>query len=92
MDGAQTLLKFYTLPSLPYDFASSATSYSISYLFRLMVEVNAPQVVTFMQKEITTAIAAAQPFLNYEGEGGLISNFIDLNGTEGVEYAAGYDR
>ncbi|TPX56315.1 hypothetical protein SpCBS45565_g08434 [Spizellomyces sp. 'palustris'] len=78
MEGVQILLKYYTLPTLPYDFASSASSYSLSYLFRLMIEVNASQVVAQMLKEIDGAITGAQQFLSYEGEGGYIPQFIEI--------------
>ncbi|KAI8912022.1 hypothetical protein DFJ77DRAFT_86217 [Powellomyces hirtus] len=78
MDGVQLILKCYTLPTLPYDFATSASSYSLSYLFRILIEVNPTQVVGYMLTEIQQAVDAAEAFLNFKGLDSLIANYIDL--------------
>ncbi|KAJ3152973.1 hypothetical protein HDU86_005428 [Geranomyces michiganensis] len=82
MDGVQIMLKCYTLPTLPYDFATSASSYSLSYLFRLMIEANAPQVVGYMLTEIHSAFEAAEPFLSFKGPGSLVATFVELKGND----------
>lgn len=50
MNGVALLLRFYTLPSMQYDFAASSSSYSLSYLFRVLIEVNASAVITGILK------------------------------------------
>ncbi|KAI8817902.1 uncharacterized protein EV422DRAFT_196979 [Fimicolochytrium jonesii] len=78
MDGVQILLKCYTLPTLPYDFSSSASSYSLSYLFRVLIEVNSQPVVTHMHAEIDQALKDAESFINHEGDEGIIIHYIDI--------------
>ncbi|KAI8588501.1 hypothetical protein BDZ88DRAFT_397137 [Geranomyces variabilis] len=89
MDGVQIMLKCYTLPTLPYDFATSASSYSLSYLFRLMIEANAPQVVGYMLTEIHSALEAAEHFLSFKGPGSLVANYIDLKDEDTERIAEG---
>ncbi|KAJ3019634.1 hypothetical protein HKX48_001941 [Thoreauomyces humboldtii] len=82
MNGVNILLKCYSLPTLPYDFASSPSSYSLSYLFRLMIEVNSQQVVGSMLNELQNAVEAAAPLLEFQGEKGLVASFIELKETD----------
>ncbi|KAJ3180597.1 hypothetical protein HDU85_004001 [Gaertneriomyces sp. JEL0708] len=79
MDGVQVLLRFYSLPTLPYDFVSTGDSYSLSYIFRLMMEVNPTHLVSCLLSEIQRVLEAVKPLLDYDGDDALVARFLDMS-------------
>ncbi|KAJ2995906.1 hypothetical protein HDV02_000306 [Globomyces sp. JEL0801] len=62
-NGVPLLLRFYSLASIPHDFATSPSSASLSYLFRVVIESNPTEAVNLMVKEIQLALDKIKPFL-----------------------------
>ncbi|RUS26303.1 hypothetical protein BC938DRAFT_470948 [Jimgerdemannia flammicorona] len=87
-NGLELLLKLYSLPLAPYDFANSPASYSLSHLFHLVTEVNSVATVHEILKRVQTVLTDAKPFLEYEGPTAMIADFIDLNGRYKLSNAA----
>ena len=79
-NGLNIILKFYALPTVPYDFASSQASYSLSHLLRVIADVDSKKSVTAIIGALNEALQEATNFLNYEGKGGLLIEYIDLEG------------
>ncbi|KAK9761441.1 E3 ubiquitin-protein ligase tom1 [Basidiobolus ranarum] len=78
VQGVDVLLKFYSLPMIPYDFPASSASYSLSHLFRVMSEVDADAVVTVILNELHQSLEASDSFLKANNHGGIIVNYLDL--------------
>ncbi|GBC34534.2 DUF913-domain-containing protein [Rhizophagus irregularis DAOM 181602=DAOM 197198] len=81
-NGLNIILKFYALPTVPYDFASSSASYSLSHLMRAIAEVDPKKSVTAIIVALNEALQGATNFLNYDGKGGLLVEYIDLDAKD----------
>ena len=79
-NGLNIILKFYALPTVPYDFASSQASYSLSHLMRVIAVVDSKKSVTAIIGALNEAFQGATNFLNYDEKGGLLVEYIDLKG------------
>lgn len=79
-NGLNIILKFYALPTVPYDFASSQASYSLSHLMRVIADVDSKRSVTAIIGALNEAFRGATNFLHYEEKGGLLVEYIDLEG------------
>ncbi|KAI9145613.1 hypothetical protein BKA69DRAFT_1111416 [Paraphysoderma sedebokerense] len=62
-EGIPLLIEFYSLPSLPHDFPSSQASYSLSHLFRILSDVNTPNVVDAIFIELTKQFSSSADIL-----------------------------
>ncbi|RIA89170.1 hypothetical protein C1645_825193 [Glomus cerebriforme] len=80
--GLNIILKFYALPTVPYDFASSTASYSLSHLMRVVADVDPKKSVTAIIGALNEALQGATNFLNYDGKGGLLVEYIDLEAKD----------
>jgi E3 ubiquitin-protein ligase HUWE1 len=65
---------------LPGDFAVSIASDSLSYLFRLISEVNSATTIKIILKRLRVALENASDFLDNDSPKGMIVDFIDLKG------------
>ncbi|KAH8549675.1 hypothetical protein BGW37DRAFT_459292 [Umbelopsis sp. PMI_123] len=83
--GLEILLDIYSLPMLPGDFAVSIASDSLSYLFRLISEVNSATTIKIILKRLRVALENASDFLDNDSPKGMIVDFIDLKETEPEE-------
>jgi E3 ubiquitin-protein ligase HUWE1 len=63
LNGVDVLLQFYRLKTLPFDFAASSSSSSLSYLFRLLIEVNSQPVITSILSSFSTLLQDATGLL-----------------------------
>ncbi|KAI9099723.1 hypothetical protein DFS34DRAFT_502229 [Phlyctochytrium arcticum] len=86
LEGAKYLLDFYALPTLPFDFASSGAPYSLSYLFRVMLDGNAGQVVTQMLTRILEASKLAESLLSLEGPVKDIKQCVEIEDEDSETY------
>ncbi|TPX49618.1 hypothetical protein SeLEV6574_g01357 [Synchytrium endobioticum] len=73
-----TLLEIFSLPSVPYDFGSSSASYSLSYLFRIIIEIDTKAVVEALLAAIRRSLSRLAPFLEYDGGDAMVSHLIEL--------------
>jgi E3 ubiquitin-protein ligase HUWE1 len=86
-DGLDIILKFYSLPTLPYNFSTSTSDSSVSQaseslkqLMRTIAE-NEPKVVI---KSILAALGSNE-FLDYTGKGGKLIKYADLIGMSKLD-------
>ncbi|KAJ1537323.1 hypothetical protein HK096_007058, partial [Nowakowskiella sp. JEL0078] len=87
LEGLQLLLKIYSLPSISYDFPSCAAANSLSFLFRIMVEVNPAHVVNLLGKEVEEILKLAMNLIS--NENGVDSEFAKYIDTKGLDYKTG---
>ena len=78
--GKELLLKIYQLPCLPYDFASSAPSYSISHIFRIMTDIDSPLVLSMILQELDKCFGDCAELLDFEEPNSMLAQFIDMKG------------
>lgn len=81
LGGVEELLKYYTFPALPYDFAALNSSYSLSHILRLLMEVEPKPVITSLIKSLASALADVNS-LCATAEGSLVSGALDLDGSD----------
>lgn len=67
---------------LPGDFAVSIASDSLSYLFRLISEVNSATTIKIILKRLRVALENASDFLDNDSPKSMIVDFIDLKESE----------
>jgi len=60
LNGVGELLNYYKFPAIPYDFATSNSSYALSHLLRLLMEVESKTVVAALLKVLTETLAEAK--------------------------------
>ncbi|KAJ3176473.1 hypothetical protein HK101_010430 [Irineochytrium annulatum] len=89
LGGVQILLKLYTLPSIPYNFATSTNSYTLSYLFRLLADADPYEVVTMITTEVLAAFETAKAFLENDSDESYFVKYIDLKDTDEALVASG---
>ncbi|KAK9237994.1 hypothetical protein V1525DRAFT_132241 [Lipomyces kononenkoae] len=65
-DGLAYLVRFYNLPSLPYDFPSRPPAISLTRVFRLATEVNTFWTITTILKACSATMKKIQGFLDYD--------------------------
>ncbi|KAJ2962784.1 hypothetical protein NQZ79_g2089 [Umbelopsis isabellina] len=80
--GLEILLDIYSLPMLPGDFAVSIASDSLSYLFRLISEVNSATTIKIILNRLRVALENASEFLSNDSPKSMIVDFIDLKDSE----------
>ncbi|KAN0062881.1 E3 ubiquitin-protein ligase tom1 [Thecaphora frezii] len=61
LDGLAKLLRFYSFPSLPYDFAASMAADSLVTLFRYMTEISPSTVLSALFRDVRQALETAGP-------------------------------
>ncbi|KAJ3321382.1 hypothetical protein HDV06_004367 [Boothiomyces sp. JEL0866] len=66
-NGLQLLLNFYTLKSIPYDFGTSPSSAPLSYIIRVIIEVNLQETAGLIGEGIQNFISNISSFLNHTG-------------------------
>ncbi|KAI8914398.1 hypothetical protein EDD86DRAFT_199252 [Gorgonomyces haynaldii] len=67
--GLDLLLQFIHFPTLPYDFADSAASFSLSYIIRICMETNVQVTVDALVKSLRASIEKLKPITNLTNEG-----------------------
>jgi E3 ubiquitin-protein ligase HUWE1 len=66
--GLEKLLAFYTIPSLPYDFATSQASQTICRAMHLFCESNLVDTLKALFTTAQVAVDKLQPFLDHSGK------------------------
>lgn len=65
-DGLTKLLKFYSLPCLPYNFSNSMAADSLATLIRLMTEVSSQSVITAMLVDLKESVAETKSVWDWD--------------------------
>ncbi|KAJ3416767.1 hypothetical protein HDV05_000141 [Chytridiales sp. JEL 0842] len=76
--GAEVLLKFYSLRMLPYDTTASPNSFTLSFLVKLLLEVNYQAVAPLFIRELDVALRAALELFTKESTDSWSMALIDL--------------
>ncbi|KAI8051112.1 hypothetical protein BDF22DRAFT_89497 [Syncephalis plumigaleata] len=87
LGGVDKLLRYFTLTTLPYDFASSHASYSLSNLFRSICEVDPNAVLSAVLNQLRLAREPLLPLLERGKEKSAFSSFIDITNESQLEEA-----
>lgn len=66
-DGLDTLLEIYSLPTLPYDFATTSAANWMCHALQVTSEVDSQTVVPKILKRLEQAIADAEDFVECQG-------------------------
>lgn len=74
------VLKFYALPAVPYDFASSQASFSLSHLMRVIADIDPKRSVNAIIGALNEALQKTICFYEYNEEDSLLAQYIDLKG------------
>ncbi|KAJ3224220.1 hypothetical protein HK099_000081 [Clydaea vesicula] len=75
----ETLLKYCTLNSIPYDFATSTNSSSLGYIFRILMDANHSGTISLLIKVFYDSISNIKEFLDYSGPGGYATSLVDIS-------------
>ncbi|EPQ27339.1 uncharacterized protein PFL1_06891 [Pseudozyma flocculosa PF-1] len=70
LDGLAKMLRFYSLPSLPYDFAASMAADSLVTLFRYVTEISPSTVLTALFRDVKQSLEVAGPIWGAFHQGG----------------------
>ncbi|KAF9935205.1 hypothetical protein FBU30_006290 [Linnemannia zychae] len=76
--GIDTLLKFYSLPTLPYDMANSSAFFTLSHLLKLLSEANPAAAITAVVKEVNRVLQQVQPLLDSTNPNSELVQYIDI--------------
>jgi E3 ubiquitin-protein ligase HUWE1 len=88
MGGVPLLISIFALPTIPFDFAESPSSYSLSYLFRVVVESNAAESIGFLVTELEKALEKVKPLLENAGSESMLYKYISVkDGDENLDEA-----
>ncbi|KAI8349558.1 hypothetical protein B0O80DRAFT_501281 [Mortierella sp. GBAus27b] len=87
--GIDTLMKFYSLQTLPYDLASTPAFLSLSYLIKMLSETNPTCAVTAVLKEASRLLEVVQPLLESTNPGSDLMKYIDIRDSSDAEVEQG---
>ena len=85
LGGFLKLLKFYSLPTLCYDFSSSVYSFSLFHLFKVLIEFQPDTILSAMFNELYSYLVALEPFIGYYGDRSYFLPAIDAKSMEELE-------
>ncbi|KAG0297593.1 hypothetical protein BGZ96_005696 [Linnemannia gamsii] len=87
--GIDTLLRFYSLPTLPYDLANSSAFFTLSHLLKLLSEANPAAAISAVVKEVNRILQQVQPLLDSTNAGSDLVQYIDLKGSGDEDVSRG---
>ncbi|KAK9454511.1 hypothetical protein V1511DRAFT_517796 [Dipodascopsis uninucleata] len=85
-NGLDYLVKFYTLPSLPYDFPSRTPAISLTRVFRLATEVNAYWTVNVILRACCSAMAKVNEFLGFKEDDSFFNHLEAIDNDNATEF------
>ncbi|KAG0319507.1 hypothetical protein BGZ97_002029 [Linnemannia gamsii] len=87
--GIDTLLRFYSLPTLPYDLANSSAFFTLSHLLKLLSEANPAAAISAVVKEVNRILQQVQPLLDSTNAGSDLVQYIDIAGSHDEDVSRG---
>ncbi|KAK5815411.1 hypothetical protein F5H01DRAFT_279335, partial [Linnemannia elongata] len=88
-DGIDTLLRFYSLPTLPYDLANSSAFFTLSHLLKLLSEANPAAAISAVVKEVNRILQQVQPLLDSTNPGSDLVQYIDIADSSDEDVSRG---
>ncbi|KAF9976767.1 hypothetical protein BGZ73_007902 [Actinomortierella ambigua] len=79
-DGIPLLMNFFTLSTLPYDFANSPAYYTLCSLLKLLSESNPSSTVTVVMRHVKKTLDAAMPLFCSTSPTSDIEKYLDASG------------
>ncbi|KAG0268219.1 hypothetical protein BGZ95_002557, partial [Linnemannia exigua] len=89
--GIDTLLRFYSLPTLPYDLANSSAFFTLSHLLKLLSEANPAAAISAVVKEVNRILQKVQPLLDSSNPGSDLVQYIDITALSTEDINKGND-
>ncbi|KAG0374236.1 hypothetical protein BGX24_010655 [Mortierella sp. AD032] len=90
-NGIDTLLRFYSLPTLPYDLANSSAFFTLSHLLKLLSEANPAAAISAVVKEVNRILQQVQPLLDSSNPGSDLVQYIDITDSSIEDVNKGND-
>ncbi|KAF9918729.1 hypothetical protein BX616_006259 [Lobosporangium transversale] len=78
-DGVDILMRFYTLPTLPYDLANTPAFFTLSHLLKLLSETNPGTAISAVLKEVNKMLLKVQPLLQSNNPTSELIQYIDIS-------------
>ncbi|KAF9291581.1 hypothetical protein BGZ88_006823 [Linnemannia elongata] len=88
-DGIDTLLRYYSLPTLPYDLANSSAFFTLSHLLKLLSEANPAAAISAVVKEVNRILQQVQPLLDSTNPGSDLVQYIDIADSSDEDVSRG---
>lgn len=79
LGGTEKLQKLSQLACIPYDFTSTPSSFTLSYLFRVLIESDPNRIIEIIVKQTKQMIGLLDSLVHYSGDGSLLEKYIHLN-------------
>ncbi|KAI7827971.1 hypothetical protein BC939DRAFT_76403 [Gamsiella multidivaricata] len=80
-DGINILMKFYTLPTQPYDLANTPAFFTLSHLVRLLSETDPGTAISAVLKEVNRLLEGVQFLLESTNPGSDLLQYIDISNS-----------
>ncbi|KAG0340869.1 hypothetical protein BG000_010885 [Podila horticola] len=88
-NGVDLLMKFYRLPTLPYDLANTPAFFTLSHLLKLLSETNPAVAVAAVVNEVNQRLDAVKPLLESQNPGSELIMYIDISNLSENDAAQG---
>ncbi|KAG0034694.1 hypothetical protein BGZ82_005652, partial [Podila clonocystis] len=88
-NGVDLLMKFYRLPTLPYDLANTPAFFTLSHLLKLLSETNPAVAVAAVVNEVNQRLDAVKPLLESQNAGSQLIKYIDISSLSESDVAQG---
>jgi E3 ubiquitin-protein ligase HUWE1 len=79
LGGAETLRQLSQLRCIPYDFTSTPSSFTLSYLFRVLIESDPNRIIEMIAKQTRSTLSLLDNLLKYSEDGSMLEKYIQLN-------------
>ncbi|KAF9934938.1 hypothetical protein BGZ67_003626 [Mortierella alpina] len=89
MRGIDTLLQFYSLPTLPYDLANTPSFFTLSHLLKLLSETSPGRAVIDVVREVRRLLYIVHELLESESPDSELAKYIDVSASTEAEIADG---
>ncbi|KAJ3313756.1 hypothetical protein HDV04_001560 [Boothiomyces sp. JEL0838] len=76
-NGLQLLIRFFTLKAIPHDFGTSPSSAPLSYIVRVILEVNLQETSNLVAEEVHKLFGNISVFLNYTSDSSYVFPYVD---------------
>ncbi|KAF9960631.1 hypothetical protein BGZ70_008530 [Mortierella alpina] len=87
-DGIDILMRFYSLPTLPYDVSNTAF-FTMSHLIKLLSESNPSASMVAVIKEMNRVLQEVRPLLDSSNPSSDLVQYIDIAGSSDEDVARG---
>ncbi|KAF9293048.1 hypothetical protein BGZ74_011879, partial [Mortierella antarctica] len=88
-NGVDLLMKFYRLPTLPYDLANTPAFFTLSHLLKLLSETNPAVAVAAVVNEVNQRLDAVKPLLESQNPESELIKYIDISNLSESDVAQG---